>query len=509
MVLESHDAQEPTGSADVKALAAATVSSCAVVEDAGTGTYTDENAVLARYGLERRADGFVNWQRDCVTHPRNWTTRRKAFDTTVIILFELYTILSPPLEISILTTWSQRYQLGQAIGGFLIPPFSELFGRRLPYLISCAAFCLASLLTGLVRDPAAVYAGRFAAGLASAVPSVVIAGSVEDMFNTKRRVWIIVLWNAGTTVGLCFGPVYAAYISQAVGWRWIFHSAAVVTAVLFLAMFGIRESRPSILLGAIIKKIQRETTVRRLAWHNPDEARDWRALVRISVLRPGKILLTEPLVIMVALISASSWGMIYLFTESLIVVYVSLGFSKTQASLPFLAIAVGVIFTFLPRLWDMKVVRDRQRKQIPIQPPYSLDQRGQNHRLRVRRPGTRHRAGVVRVDGATAGAERSLGYSHGVARARRLRGQRDGAHAERLPGGLVPALLGVGVLGSRARASRRVGADAARGARDVRRDERQLRGHDTGGAGSRVLRDAVGVFPVQQEIEAEEPVCAV
>lgn len=91
MVLESLDTQEPTGPADVKALAVAAVSSCAVVEDSKTDTYTDENAILARYGLERRADGFVNWQRDCAMHPRNWTTRRKTFDTTVIILFELYT----------------------------------------------------------------------------------------------------------------------------------------------------------------------------------------------------------------------------------------------------------------------------------------------------------------------------------------------------------------------------------------------------------------------------------
>lgn len=250
----------------------------------------------------------------------------------------------------------------------MIPPCSEIFGRRLLYLASCATFCIFSLITGVIHSPVSVHISRFIAGLASAVPSVVIAGSVEDIFNTRRRVWIIVLWNAGTTVGLCFGPIYAAYIAEAVGWRWIFYSAAIVTAVLFVALVGIKESRSSILLGGIIKQIKRDTTIQELEWHNPDEAQDWRALVQVSFVRPGKILFTEPLVIMVALISASSWGMIYWFTESLTVVYLSLGFTRTQASLPFLAIAVGVLFTFLPRLWDMKVVRDRQRQKVPIQP---------------------------------------------------------------------------------------------------------------------------------------------
>ncbi|TDZ26744.1 MFS transporter fsa7 [Colletotrichum orbiculare MAFF 240422] len=344
---------------------------------------TDEEAVLASYGVQRAADGLINWQPSCQTHPRNWTAARKTFDTSVIILFELYTTIisttgavaateaAPDYGLSrqaSLVGFTLMYQLGQAVGGFLIPPFSELFGRRVPYLASCAAFCIFSLLTGVVHSPATIYTGRFIAGLASAVPSVVIAGSVEDMFNTKRRVWIIVLWNAGTTVGLCLGPIYAAFISEAVGWRWIFHSAAIVTGILFASLFGIKESRPSILLNRIIQQIRMETHISELAWHNPDEAADFKALVRISVVRPGKILVTEPLVIMVALISASSWGMIYLFTESLTVVYLSMGFTKTQASLPFLAIAVGVLFTFLPRLWDMKIVRDRQREKVPVQP---------------------------------------------------------------------------------------------------------------------------------------------
>ncbi|KAF9879925.1 MFS multidrug transporter [Colletotrichum karsti] len=352
-------------------------------KDAYVVQETDEATILARYGVERQPDGLINWQRSCKKHPRNWSTARKTFDTVIIIFFEFYTTVisttgavaateaGPEYGLSRQTSlvgFTLMYQLGQAVAGFIIPPFSELYGRRLPYLVSCAAFCLFSLLTGVSHSPTAVYVGRFVAGLASAVPSVVIAGSVEDMFNTKRRVWVIVLWNAGAVIGLCIGPVYAAYISEAVGWRWVFNSAAVTTGVLFVALFGVKESRPSLLLGRTIRRIGKETVIHDLSWHNPDEAPDWRALVRISVVRPGKILVTEPLVIMVALISASSWGMIYLFTESLTIVYLSLGFTKTQASLPFLAIAVGVLFTFLPRLWDMKVVRDCQRKQIPVQP---------------------------------------------------------------------------------------------------------------------------------------------
>lgn len=51
----------------------------------------DDKVILAQYGVKRTVDGLVNWQRDCKKHPRNWSTRRKTFDATVIILFELYT----------------------------------------------------------------------------------------------------------------------------------------------------------------------------------------------------------------------------------------------------------------------------------------------------------------------------------------------------------------------------------------------------------------------------------
>jgi MFS family permease len=111
-----------------------------------------------------------------------------------------------------------RYQIGQAIGGLVIPPCSELFGRRMPYIISCSVFSLSCLLVGLVPHIGAVCMGRFLSGLASAVPSVVISGTLDDIFDSERRVWIVLLWNAAATAGLAFGPVYASCISGVVSW---------------------------------------------------------------------------------------------------------------------------------------------------------------------------------------------------------------------------------------------------------------------------------------------------
>lgn len=213
-----------------------------------------------------------------------------------------------------------------------------------------------------------IYIGRFITGFASAVPSVVIAGSVEDMFNAKRRIWIVVLWNVGTTMGLCFGPVYASYITAAAGWKWVFYSAGIVTGVLFVALIAIKESRPSILLGRKIEQIQKNTTITDLEWHNPDNLPSMRSLVDVVVVRPFTLLFTEPLVMIIATISAISWGIIYLFTESLTPIFQTMGLSRMQSTLTFLAIALGTLFTMLPRFWDMRVARARRRKQEPLQP---------------------------------------------------------------------------------------------------------------------------------------------
>lgn len=109
-----------------------------------------------------------------------------------------------------------RYQIGQAVGSMVIPTASDIFGRKNPYIISTLVFSVSCLIVGIVPHISAVVVGRFVSGIASAAPTVVVSGSVSDQFDSRQRVWIVLIWNIFATSALAFGPVYAACIGN---WR--------------------------------------------------------------------------------------------------------------------------------------------------------------------------------------------------------------------------------------------------------------------------------------------------
>lgn len=70
----------------------------------------------------------------------------------------------------------------------------------------------------MVPSLAGVVVGRFFSGFLSAIPSVVVAGSIEDMFNAKDRVWLIFLWAMAANMGLALGPIMSTYITVHLSW---------------------------------------------------------------------------------------------------------------------------------------------------------------------------------------------------------------------------------------------------------------------------------------------------
>lgn len=111
-----------------------------------------------------------------------------------------------------------RYLLGQACGGVLFPPYSESFGRKKLYVAATFLFSLFCILIGAVPFIAATIIGRFFTGVLSAIPSIVLAGSIEDMFNSGPRIWMVYVWSLAANVGFCIGPIMGYYVTAELRW---------------------------------------------------------------------------------------------------------------------------------------------------------------------------------------------------------------------------------------------------------------------------------------------------
>lgn len=189
---------------------------------------------LTKHGLAVGDDGKLIWGDDAPTHPKNWPVRKKVYDTALITLFvtisamignvgtSVARVAASDLAISPIganIAFASVFFYGQAVGGLVLPPLTESFGRKRTNIVATAAYAVACIVVGVPQRLAAVVVGRFLCGFLSALPTVVGAGSVEDMWDVRARIWAIDIWIKGSLVGIALGPFMATYISTS-SLRW-------------------------------------------------------------------------------------------------------------------------------------------------------------------------------------------------------------------------------------------------------------------------------------------------
>jgi MFS family permease len=59
---------------------------------------------------------------------------------------------------------------------------------------------------------------RILAGIFSAVPATVVGGTIEDLFDTRARIWVVFFWTIASNIGLIIGPIMSAFIIEALDW---------------------------------------------------------------------------------------------------------------------------------------------------------------------------------------------------------------------------------------------------------------------------------------------------
>ncbi|GAA4048739.1 MFS transporter [Arthrobacter methylotrophus] len=123
---------------------------------------------------------------------------------------------------------------------------ADLLGRRRIFLIALTVFAAASLLGGLVDDPAILIATRFVKGLAAAFTaptgfSIITTNFAEGRERNKALSIFTTFGASGFSLGLVVGGLMTS-----LSWRWTFLvSVPIAVAVVLLGMLFIPRDKPS------------------------------------------------------------------------------------------------------------------------------------------------------------------------------------------------------------------------------------------------------------------------
>ncbi|KAK1981134.1 major facilitator superfamily transporter [Colletotrichum cereale] len=337
----------------------------------GTGSFSDDE---------------LSWTPDCHGHPRRWGRTRKVYDTCMIIFLEFYTTtistagtpvaahiycdlgVSPVLATLLFVSTYDDYLVGQAVGGVFLPPWSESFGRKKLYVASTGLYSLSCVLVAASPTIPGIVVGRVVGGFLSSIPTIVAAGSIEDLWDTQDRVWWVFWWAMVANLGLLAGGVIGDLIISYAHWTWVFYTASIVNGCMAILLLTIKESRPSVVLAQALFDIERTGSSQipiAKATNSPYHE-------KFDLLRPLRLLFTEPIVFLVSIVSAIAFGLIYLFTEVLPIVYVSLGLDDGWKNTPFLALGLGIVASVLTRIYDTRALAVRSAKALPITPESKL-----------------------------------------------------------------------------------------------------------------------------------------
>ncbi|EME50224.1 hypothetical protein DOTSEDRAFT_85429 [Dothistroma septosporum NZE10] len=256
---------------------------------------------------------------------------RKSYDSAPICFLEVFVTLISNTGSSIAHEQSD-FDTGRTI---MLVCFTTM------YVTTISEYALLCLVVAARPVLSVVVVGRFGSGFLSTMPTVVAAGSIENMWDGRARIWSNYLWITTAVLGLAFDFVVATWIStSADGW---------------------------------VKAMARQTGFHGLTTDGTDSTTDFRTFVKTSLTLPVELSATESIrFVHLRHGSESIRGDISLPMALPEICTPGYEFSRRQASFLFVAIAGGIAFTSLRRIFDIHITNQRRRTNQVVEPDDKL-----------------------------------------------------------------------------------------------------------------------------------------
>ncbi|KAK1967979.1 major facilitator superfamily transporter [Colletotrichum sublineola] len=236
-----------------------------------------------------------------------------------------------------------------AFGCELWAPWSEEFGRWPVLQLSLALVNVWQLPVALAPNFATIMIGRALGGLSSAGGSVTL-GMIADLFESDDQQYAVAYVVFSSVGGSVLGPIVGGFTEAYLHWTWsIWVQLIFGVAVQALHFFTVPETRSTIMMNRIAKRRRKEGNPN--IW-GPDELVPFKDRFSVKEIlstwvRPFKMFLTEPIVLVLSLLSGFSDALIFMFIQSFVLVYQQWDFTTVQVGLAFIPIGIGYVLAWL------------------------------------------------------------------------------------------------------------------------------------------------------------------
>ncbi|KAF4125505.1 Major Facilitator Superfamily [Geosmithia morbida] len=252
-----------------------------------------------------------------------------------------------------------------AFGCELWAPWSEEFGRKPILQASMFLVNVFQIPVALAPNFGVVLAFRALGGLSTAGGSVTL-GMIADMWESDDQQYAVAYVVFSSVGGSVLGPIVGGFTESYLDWRWsIWVQLILGGAVQLIHLLTVPETRTTIMMNRIAKKRRQEGKGN---FWGPDELVPFRERfsfkeVIVTWIRPFKMFLTEPIVLVLSLLSGFSDALIFMFIQSFALVYKQWGFTTVQVGLSFLSIGIGYVIAwiiFIPAI--QRNIKEREQR---------------------------------------------------------------------------------------------------------------------------------------------------
>ncbi|KAF4991387.1 hypothetical protein FDECE_14059 [Fusarium decemcellulare] len=333
-------------------------------------------------GKEYIVLGFATGDKE---NPFNWNPWYKRSISTILNLMTLFIGLATTAYssgigsmVADLNASNIQGQLGLftfniscAVAPMVLAPFCELVGRKVVYASSFLCFSLLFIGLALAKNIETIIGLRLLLGLFGCVGTILVGGTFDDMYEPHHRSRPMAMFSFVAIFGTVAAPIYAGFIDQAIGWRWIEGIQGLANVPLLLAIFFFfPETRGGVALHKRAKMLRKATGDERYVSAGDILTPSLQSMLKASSVKAIHMLVTEPVVFAFGLWIAFCWAVVFLFLSVIPITFTEQhGWSEGVSGLPYISLCVGTTLGWLAHHLQMRkfdrLVQDPNVKVTP------------------------------------------------------------------------------------------------------------------------------------------------